>query len=525
MKNRRSFILITKRLHQKCLNTFVRVSCRYGETPWVLFSAFIIFLYLMLCVRYLLSGSFIDHLEPTVASIAWIHVQGGPIYHDLDALERYSLPYGPMVFIINGFFMKLLGADLVTSKMAGVAAAIFGLIFFFLAVKCKTDTKRAIIYTGLMTACLSVFHLSSFWNRPDSFIVLFVSTALFAVSIKSRCLSSMVLAVAIGTALNLKITSLFYFFPIIYLYYRRVGWKDVFVVALFSVTVLMCPFLIYPHISAHNYIQHVLLNSKHGIDPLIMLLNGAYIAVFLCPAMSFLFPLTKGSKAILVSFIMGLFPIFMIASKAGAGYHHLMPFVPVFLYLISISCEGKSALSVMTSISTRADRTSNKRLLLYIPLIVLSLHNVVHFIDTMERFSDMSRTIALDIRSIENRFHDQRLHMGYGMIDTSIAMDYFPAWFRPLLIFAGHPCYIDSGSLMDYEKAGRKITDRQIDVLRNGSVDIWLFPRGVRPFVMQNWYKPHNDLFDDEYRQVFREKYEFLESTRYYDLWVMKGRR
>ena len=163
---------------------------------------------------------------------------------------------------------------------------------------------------------------------------------------------------------------------------------------------------------------------------------------------------------------------------------------------------------------------------MFIPLLVLAALNLAGFISTMEKLSAIGRPIEQDMYHIRKRFSDYTMQMGYGMSNCNqIALqDYFPAWFRPLLIFAGHPCYIDSGSLMDYEKAGRKITDRQIDVLRNGSVDIWLFPRGVRPFVMQNWYKPHNDIFNDEYRHVFREKYEFLESTSCYDLWVVKGR-
>ena len=60
--------------------------------------------------------SYYDFAEPTVASIAWLFDRGLPIYHAIDAAERYSHIYGPLAFMIPGWFLAAVGPSILTSK-------------------------------------------------------------------------------------------------------------------------------------------------------------------------------------------------------------------------------------------------------------------------------------------------------------------------------------------------------------------------------------------------------------------------
>src|SRR5215203_1397547 len=114
---------------------------RYGERPFWLFIALLVLLmaaaaltralrtgrsnrlataamwlgivsiatYLTIAAWYALLPYFFDYAEPTVAAIAWLFEIGKPIYHAPDAAERYSHIYGPLAFMIPGWFLAGFG--------------------------------------------------------------------------------------------------------------------------------------------------------------------------------------------------------------------------------------------------------------------------------------------------------------------------------------------------------------------------------------------------------------------------------
>src|SRR5512145_1637874 len=83
---------------------------------WALFAAVL--------AIYITVPAFVDHVEPSIASLSWLAVQGGRLYPDASGPDMYGLPYGPVLFLANGAVMKVFGPGLAAAKLAGAISAV-----------------------------------------------------------------------------------------------------------------------------------------------------------------------------------------------------------------------------------------------------------------------------------------------------------------------------------------------------------------------------------------------------------------
>jgi hypothetical protein len=81
---------------------------------------------------------------------------------------------------------------------------------------------------------------------------------------------------------------------------------------------------------------------------------------------------------------------------------------------------------------------------------------------------------------------------------------------------------VDSAALMDMQKSGLDIPFTTLEVLSSCRTKIWLIPKESPPFQQPSYYPPNNQLFSDEFKKKFFERYELREQTRYFDLWFCK---
>ena len=79
-----------------------------------------ILLALVTSTMYLLWPGFGEQGEVNFASVAWLVSNGQPLYTDMDAAARYSLQHGPIVYLLIGGIMQLLGPSYVTAKLSSV---------------------------------------------------------------------------------------------------------------------------------------------------------------------------------------------------------------------------------------------------------------------------------------------------------------------------------------------------------------------------------------------------------------------
>jgi 4-alpha-glucanotransferase len=123
-----------------------------------------------------------------------------------------------------------------------------------------------------------------------------------------------------------------------------------------------------------------------------------------------------------------------------------------------------------------------------------------------------------DINRVVKSYPTKTIGMGYGK-------NYELSFYRPSLIFFGNPYLLDAASMMEMQQSGiNHIPPDTLAALRECQTNLWLIPKGEKPFQLTSYYPPHKPLFTDEFKTIFLEKYEFRGQTRYYDLWFCKDR-
>jgi hypothetical protein len=86
------------------------LSCNYWLTSGSLFmtvatrtaallAAFAVAVYGVTIGFYLLYPNYFDHLQPSVASISWLWMQGRELYPNWRTDDAYGLVYGPIIFL------------------------------------------------------------------------------------------------------------------------------------------------------------------------------------------------------------------------------------------------------------------------------------------------------------------------------------------------------------------------------------------------------------------------------------------
>ena len=154
-----------------------------------------VLLYLATVVVYAATPAYFDHVEPSVASVSWMVVRGQPAYPEPESAGMYGLPYGPLLFLLNGLTMKVLGAAIITSKIAGACAAVASLLLVGLAVRqAGGQWPLAMRWTALIYL---MFGAASMWVRAEPLLLLSSSLAVLSLTV-SRVPSLLLLGLAIG---------------------------------------------------------------------------------------------------------------------------------------------------------------------------------------------------------------------------------------------------------------------------------------------------------------------------------------
>lgn len=473
----------------------------------------------LLCTAalYLKWNGFAEQGEVNFSTVSWLLYQGYPIYTDIDFPSRYSLQHGPIVYLIAGGIMKLFGPSYITAKLSGIVALVASVLISWIWFSKLIDKKYAFLLLGLETWILFHWH-HAYFLRPDSMMLLCVVVSMYMITTKqNRMWLILGLAIPLAIMANLKIHGVVYFLPIIAIAYERLRWKDLLYAATLALVIGVLPFLL-PQISLHNYMIWLFQSFHHGFS-----FWNFTPKVAIC-VMLFLIPITIGTlcgvnvrsfylrnKQMILALLFSLTVISIIASKGGSGTNHIMPFVPLFSYMIiQVICEAK------TVPSTFAIRLSSIILALILVIITTSGINTEKRLIKMIMITDRSLMVQ-DMQSIEKRYAGKTIEIGYG--EEKSYNEYRDL--IPLPVFHGNPFLIEVVALGDMNTAGLSIPISTIKELEKGKIQVWLIPVGEAPFVMGNG--PKKQLFDEAFRQAFLRNYTLVSSTQFFDSWVYKG--
>lgn len=495
----------------------------------IVLAATLLLIFPLIGIWYLRTDGFAGEVEPIVSSLAWL-VQGGhPLYTAFDAAERYSVLYGPAVFLTNGLFLKLLGPTLASAKVASLLGGIGSLLFLYGAVSRERRDAVALGATTLATLYFWTQGFAVYLVRPDALLLFAVGLGLFGAVRLRRWLALATVAAAVGFAINLKVHGGLYFVPVLGLVWRRFGWRDTIVTSLGAVAVVGAPFLFHDQISLRNYLGWLRNAVSHGLELSTLDQTLRYAVFLLLPPLGLLLAVPGryrlwsrfGLDVALLLPVYGL--ILVLAAKPGAGPVHLLPLVPttVFLFAEILRASLEQAAFAPLERTVRGSRQWLRPVLVATVATALlagsvNIYRAVRYVDY-----EINQTphLAEDVQEIMREYPDLTISMACG----GERLSFQATWLRPLLVFADNPVLIDPISVMDSSLSGRQISQRTYQALTDGKIAVWLVPRRQIPFAKRNWYSPHLPLFSERFQEHFMACYTPRAHSRYFDLRFWNG--
>ncbi|MEQ8220974.1 MAG: glycosyltransferase family 39 protein [Candidatus Eremiobacterota bacterium] len=460
----------------------------------IFFSFLSILNYFLFIILYILYENFCDHVEPVVASLSWLFQTGKPVYNSAGSGELYSLVYGPVLYIINGFFLTILGPSIISAKAGGIIAALISAVINYMTLKKISNHRTAFIISGYITAGYLIFGHCSFWNRSDSFIICFVSLTIYAISKGNALYAMIIMSLSLGLSVNMKIHSFLYFIPLLILFHETFKTKVTVCSLAISAITASLPYVICSNINFFDYTSWLQEGTKTEFSKIVFLKNMEFIFLFFIPVIIY-----EKNKKYSLSLLISILFTSIIGSSTGAGRYHLLPFIPVLAYFFTLILND-----LKEKISLKIISASMLTIML---MYIFTPYSSINYMGN----NKFKRTIQKDLIGIMNSYPGKTIHMGYGDINN-----YPLTYVRPLLIYRGNPCMIEGPALF-----GRTIPEQILNKLKSGHINIWLIPRGSEPFEIRNWYD-NKPLFNEEFKKIFYSHYECKNQTEYFSIWIKK---
>jgi hypothetical protein len=294
---------------------------------------------------YASQAPFADHIEPNIVIVAWLFLQDQPIYHAFDAAERYSLLYGPALYLVHAWFLYLLGPGLQIPKLVSWGFILASLAFTFLTLNRISGMERALRLTGLSALLCLLFGHMTFWVRSEPMLLFGVAVALWAVTpgfrrsrggppsppvadtraalarpaspvcpaetrgtaerplvgqdfspadtcppaggqpvAQTGVVTVLIVGSALALAVSLKFTAALYFLPILALVWLRHGPTCAVASGALALVLAIAPFAISRNVSFVNYLAWIGVATAHGPEWLRFLSNLEWLVFLMIPA-------------------------------------------------------------------------------------------------------------------------------------------------------------------------------------------------------------------------------------------------
>ena len=474
--------------------------------------------YLFWTAGYLMIPTYFDHVEPAVVVSAELLLRGQQIYPSWDNGDGlYGMIYGPILYFIHAGFLLVI-KSIFSTKIAGVLAIWGALIFMALEVKQLTRSAPIVL---LALGCIVLFFLkfgnSTFWNRPEPFLILFSAVAIQALRFP-RYRAAVAIGLFSGVAIGLKIYAILFFAPTILALVVReetfaMGLRIGALASAVAAVVAVAPFL-HPSVSLHGYIEYMNITAQHGLSLKLFYDNIIHFALITAPIVLIYFLRRPNWSSEIRWLTLALFAcisvVAVIASKHGAGPHHLLPFLPIALY---------SATRTAAFVHRRTDRRIGSR-------VAVQCFFILYFLGLSPL--GISEAIHLNRRIVDSR-HEQsfvdeltKIYAAHPLSEMGVsdAPNYRSTYYRVVGILAETPVHLDVAFLMDLRAVG--IGSRETEkFVESCKVREWVLPAKGMPFSISNAYEfeGERELFSDRFRQTFEKNYRIVFKGKYYNVW------
>jgi hypothetical protein len=498
---------------------------------WRFFCGIFLVAYVLLVLLSTFYIGYLEHVEPHIASVSFIVLHGAPLYHTPTSALRYTFPYGPMTYLPYVFALHMLGASVLSLKLVVLLANLSLLGMLWWSYRRVLGPPYALLVTTIVIVYLLQWGDNLLQVRGDILLVSSVALGLSA-TLSTTWPAVLLLSLACALGFDIKATSLLYFLPLYVLMIRRHGWLPAGLAAVGSALLAYIPFLS-PRISLPLYLEWLHLLSREPLTTVGMSLVIEMLVVLCAPVGLLLWQAAaRGEGAIasyrsenqlfIITLSFSIATVAITATKVGAGPHHLMPLCPIL---------GYACADLYREIKDRPALTPLSRSRQFIPLLwswlviaVLLNFGIAFSLTVRSLLANWSRAYAVtdDLKTVMSEHPSKTIEMGYGESISGYRLTYY----RPALVFAGNPVFIDPMALDDMQIVGVEMPPGTLQYLQNCKTQIWLIPKGDTPFRMENVFSqmyPERfhalPLFTDEFRGIFLKKYRKQSSSEYFDIW------
>jgi hypothetical protein len=451
------------------------------------------FLFVLIGTIYLFYPNYLNHVEPTVASLGVVMRSGDFLYPlPVGSYPYNGILYGPALFEIQAIFQCFGLSTLVSSKLPGLIAFIFsGLILLRL--------NKNLIYRGYLLY-LFPFGLMLFWNRAEPLLLLIVSfSLLLGNKYSNNKYLPILMGILGGAASAMKMHGAAYVFAA-YLATVLSAGVSIFSIILFFIFSVLSFFAFFipqnvSFIAFWGYLK--LAGTNHGLSFRLWLESFVYLVFLIFPFLLF----WRRAKAerfarIILFLILGIeFCITIVAAKRGNGFYHLLPLIPINAFII-------------TKINKNEANGNGLINVLYVSLIFISLLTVLlDFVLPMAKswrqFSDAKKEVVY--------FERKYTGMMMGVTNNN---EYPYSFLRVIL----RNRQIDYAAYMDFQISGIN-DDTLVEDLKTCKINFVLLSNNRAFFSMNNYYTG-KALFSEKVREAFAYKYKCAENGRYYSVYT-----
>jgi len=488
----------------------------------VVTSASTLVAFTLIAVWYLTRDGFAGEVESVVSSLSWQVQSGQTLYTSFEQAERYSVLYGPSVFLTNGLFLEILGPSLVSAKLASALAAVGSLVFLYASLRLKRFDPVALGVTAGAVFYYWAQDFSIYLVRPDALLVFAVGFGLFTATRTRRWLAIIAVAAMAGFTINLKIHCLVYFLPVFVVLSQRHGLTSAVWSLAGAGLVAVAPFAFYPQISAVNYLKWLANETQHGFRLDLLVQPANYVAFLGLPlaVLAWLRGPRLGylgqERPVVLSLLPAVACALVLSAKPGSGIVHLIPLVPSTMFIVGRLVRPLVTAGLPIWDSRRARSAAAAVLLTTLLAGTVNQYRVVRLFDWQ---LDQMPGMVEDVEQIMDRYNGLPMAMAVGGENRW----YRATWIKPLLVFRDNPVLLDPISVMDTVKSGIGLAEATYEAITEGRVALWLVPRSQVPFQKMSWYDPDVPIFPPDFVEHFQGCYTLRAHSRYFDLWFWNG--
>ena len=462
---------------------------------------------------YLLFPSYLDHVEPLVAAISAQYVHGMPIYPLWNRAEGiYGVPYGPALFQLNALALVVF-PTIAGSKLLGLLMPILATFLQYFTISHIEGDKGIRLRLIALSVILFSTSYYCFEDRGDSFLLMLGSLCMFAFYRLRPTPAAIIIGLAAGLAIDIKIHAFLYFLaPALGPLARQNSARRMVHYAVIgvacAVVAAVLPFTL-PDVGISRYAAYLFLAGSVGWDPVLFVQNILLVlALAAIPAAAYFVQrpqLGRDSHVFLFSAAAAAIVVAIAAAAPGAGPHHLLPFFPVAIIALAkvLAAPGQRPLARSETLNA-------------IFLSVLIMYGVIGFNANAYVIDTTIRTAAAERRKLEELL---TLHRRFPQAEMGVSdfEHYEDTYLYPAIAFDGSELKFVSVSWEGLQAAGVN-SSYTVDLLTGCKVAAWILPSHGAPFTSISLFtlKP---LMSAAFVESFHRNYHLTRHGEYYDVW------